>query len=113
MNQIPRLRRPSPPRTPCTWATTWGPCADSVDMQDDNDCVFWWSLHSITTGQDPATMSERTRSRPRGDCRGHRPGALHAADPVPGPEHTQLAWVLNCITGYGGRRRWPSSRTSP
>ncbi|WP_396415877.1 tryptophan--tRNA ligase [Kocuria sp.] len=78
-----------------------------VDMQDDNDCVFFVAdLHSITAGQDPATMSERTRvTAAQYIAAGIDPERSTLLIQSQVPEHTQLSWVLNCITGYGEAAR--------
>lgn len=78
-----------------------------VDMQDENDCVFFVAdLHSITTGQDPATMSERTRvTAAQYIAAGIDPERSVLLIQSQVPEHAQLAWALNCITGYGEAAR--------
>lgn len=78
-----------------------------VQMQDSYDAIYFIpDLHAITVPQDPAELGERTR--------------LTAAQYIAGgvdvdkctlfvqshvPEHAQLAWVLNCITGFGEASR--------
>ena len=78
-----------------------------VSMQDDNDCVFFVAdLHSITAGQDPATMAERTRvTAAQYIAAGIDPERSTLLIQSQVPEHAQLAWVLNCITGYGEAAR--------
>ncbi len=80
-----------------------GALTNWVSLQDDFDafyCVV--DLHAITVPQDPAELRERTR----------RTAAQYLAagiDPERStlfiqsqvPEHAQLAWVLNTITGFG------------
>ena len=86
-----------------------GAVGNWVTMQDDptNECLFFIpEMHAITVPQDPAALRERTRVT----------AAQYIAagiDPVRSPffvqshvpEHAQLAWVLNCITGYGEASR--------
>lgn len=78
-----------------------------VAMQEDNHCVFFVAdLHSITAGQDPATMAERTRvTAAQYLAAGIDPDRSTLLIQSQVPEHTQLAWVLNCITGYGEAAR--------
>ncbi len=78
-----------------------------VSMQDENDCVFFVAdLHSITAGQDPATMAERTRvTAAQYIAAGIDPERSTLLIQSQVPEHTQLSWVLNCITGYGEAAR--------
>ena len=76
-------------------------------MQDDHEAYFCVvDLHAITVPQDPAKLREATR----------RTAAQYIAagiDPTRStlfvqshvPAHTQLAWVLNTITGDGEARR--------
>jgi tryptophanyl-tRNA synthetase len=78
-----------------------------VRMQDEYDAIFFIpDMHAITVPQDPAELAARTR--------------ITAAQYIAGgvdvdkcilfvqshvPEHAQLAWVLNCITGFGEASR--------
>lgn len=74
-----------------------------VELQDEYDAFYFIpDLHAITLPQDPKELRERTR----------RAAAQLLAvgiDPARStlfvqshvPEHAQLAWVLNCITGFG------------
>ena len=74
-----------------------------VKMQDDYDCLFCIvDLHAITVRQDPQALRKATLDVL----------ALYLAcgiDPNKStifiqshvPEHTQLAWVLNCYTYFG------------
>jgi tryptophanyl-tRNA synthetase len=78
-----------------------------VAMQDTHDtfyCVV--DLHAITAGHDPARLRARTRAAA---------AQLFAAGLDPErctlfvqsqvPEHPQLAWVLECLTGFGEASR--------
>lgn len=78
-----------------------------VALQDDYDALYTVvDLHALTVGPDPALLRERTR----------RTAAQYLAagvDPARSllfvqshvPEHTQLAWVLSCFTGFGEASR--------
>jgi len=78
-----------------------------VALQDDYDafyCVV--DLHAITVEQDPATLRRRTHvAAAQLLAAGLDPQrcALFVQSHV--PEHAQLAWVMNCITGYGEASR--------
>ncbi len=77
------------------------------DLQASHDALFCVvDLHAITVAQDPAKLREATR----------RTAAQYIAagiDPASSilfvqshvPAHTELAWVLNTITGYGEAAR--------
>ena len=74
-----------------------------VDLQDEYEAFYFIpDLHAITVPQDPKELRARTR----------RAAAQLLAvgiDPTRStlfvqshvPEHAQLAWVLNCLTGFG------------
>ena len=76
-------------------------------LQTSHDAIFCVvDLHAITVPQDPAALREQTR----------RTAAQYIAagiDPAEStlfvqshvPEHTQLAWVLNTLTGFGEASR--------
>lgn len=74
-----------------------------VAMQDDHDafyCVV--DLHAITVEQDPVALRHRTLlSAAQLLAAGLDPQrcALFVQSHV--PEHAQLAWVMNCLTGFG------------
>ncbi|MGH3435438.1 MAG: tryptophan--tRNA ligase [Sciscionella sp.] len=74
-----------------------------VRLQDTHDtfyCVV--DLHAITVEQDPAVLRERIRvSAAQLLALGVDPerAALFVQSQV--PEHTQLSWVLECLTGFG------------
>lgn len=77
------------------------------DLQATHDAIFCVvDLHAITVAQDPVKLREATR----------RTAAQYIAagiDPASSilfvqshvPAHTELAWVLNTITGYGEAAR--------
>ena len=78
-----------------------------VSMQETHDATYCVvDLHAITVETDPAVLRERSR----------RTAAQYLAagvDPKVStlfvqshvPEHTQLAWVLSCIAGFGEAAR--------
>lgn len=74
-----------------------------VDLQESHDCVYCVvDLHAITVEHDPAVLRRRTRvTAAQYLAAGVDPdrSVLFVQSHV--PEHTQLAWVLGCITGYG------------
>src|SRR3954466_12531712 len=80
-----------------------GALVNWVALQEEYDafyCVV--DLHAITVDHDPATLAERTRkTAAQFLAAGVDPqrSTLFAQSHV--PEHTELAWVLSCITGYG------------
>src|SRR6266699_1884765 len=78
-----------------------------VALQDTYDafyCVV--DLHAITVPQDPALLSRRTRiaaSQLLGAGLDPDRCTLFVQSHV--PEHTELAWVLGCLTGFGEASR--------
>ena len=78
-----------------------------VDLQDDNECVFFVAdLHAITAEQDPAALAQRTRvTAAQYIAAGIDPERSTLLVQSHVPEHAQLAWALNCITGFGEASR--------
>ncbi len=78
-----------------------------VALQDTYDayyCVV--DLHAITVPQDPALLTQRTRvaaAQLLGAGLDPDRCTLFVQSHV--PEHTELAWVLGCITGFGEASR--------
>jgi tryptophanyl-tRNA synthetase len=78
-----------------------------VALQDTHDafyCVV--DLHAITAGHDPELLRQRTRVTAAQYLAGGvdpERSTLFVQSHV--PEHTQLAWVLGCITGFGEASR--------
>jgi tryptophanyl-tRNA synthetase len=78
-----------------------------VALQDSYDafyCVV--DLHAITMGHDPATLTRRTRvavAQLLGAGLDPDRATLFVQSHV--PEHTELAWVLECLTGFGEASR--------
>ena len=102
-----------------------------VPMQDDHEAFYGVAdLHALTVDQDPARAGRAPAAQ-------RRPADRRRASTRSGPtvflqshvpEHTQLAWILGCLTGFGqaqpddpvqgqgrqdGRRRAPTSGCSP
>lgn len=78
-----------------------------VKMQDDFNAYYVIvDLHAITVPQDPAQLRANTRrTAAQYIAAGIDPNksALFVQSHV--PAHAQLAWVLNCITGFGEASR--------
>jgi len=78
-----------------------------VAMQDTHDafyCVV--DLHAITMPQDPALLRRRTRvAAAQLFAAGLDPERCTVFVQSQVPEHTELAWVLNCLTGFGEASR--------
>jgi len=78
-----------------------------VDLQEEHQPFFFIAdLHSLTVEQDPKVLRERfVRCAAQLIAMGIDPerSAIFLQSHV--PEHTQLGWVLQCITGVGEARR--------
>ncbi|MBO1751888.1 tryptophan--tRNA ligase [Actinotalea sp. BY-33] len=78
-----------------------------VALQDDYDAYYTVvDLHALTVGPDPTALRERTRrTAAQYLAAGVDPGrsVLFVQSHV--PEHTELAWVLSCHTGFGEASR--------
>ncbi|MFI8567893.1 tryptophan--tRNA ligase [Rhodococcus sp. NPDC078407] len=78
-----------------------------VELQDEFDAFYFIpDLHAITVPQDPKELRHRTRvAAAQLLAVGIDPekSTLFVQSQV--PEHAQLAWVLNCITGFGEAAR--------
>ncbi|MBF4161752.1 tryptophan--tRNA ligase [Nocardioides acrostichi] len=78
-----------------------------VDLQRDHQPFFFIAdQHAITVEQDPKVLRERTlRAAAQLLAMGIDPlrSAIFVQSQV--PEHAQLAWVLQCLTGFGEARR--------
>ena len=74
-----------------------------VAMQDTHDafyCVV--DLHAITLPQDPAQLRHRTRvAAAQLFAAGLDPDRCTVFVQSHVPEHTELAWVLGCLAGFG------------
>ena len=78
-----------------------------VRMQRDFDAFFCVvDQHALTVGPDPKDLRERTRvTAAQYLAGGIDPDVSTVFVQSHVPEHSQLAWVLNCITGYGEAAR--------
>lgn len=78
-----------------------------VALQDDHDafyCVV--DLHAITVEHDPQRLRARTRlAVAQLLASGLDPGRCTVFVQSQVPEHTRLAWVLGCLTGFGEASR--------
>ncbi|NJQ05067.1 tryptophan--tRNA ligase [Streptomyces lonarensis] len=74
-----------------------------VALQETHDAFYAVvDLHAITVPQDPAGLREATRlaaAQLLGAGLDPERCTLFVQSHV--PEHTQLAWVMNCLTGFG------------
>jgi len=78
-----------------------------VAMQDDHDAFYCIvDLHAITVEQDPRVLARRTRlAAAQLLALGLDPARCTLFVQSHVPEHAQLAWVLNCLTGFGEASR--------
>ncbi|QCO97439.1 tryptophan--tRNA ligase [Arthrobacter sp. 24S4-2] len=78
-----------------------------VDMQAEYDTVFFIpDLHAITVDFEPAELAKRTRVvAAQYIAAGIDPDKSIFFVQSHVPEHAQLAWALNCITGFGEASR--------
>lgn len=78
-----------------------------VDLQRDHEPFFFIAdLHAITVEQDPKVLRERClRAAAQLLAMGIDPARSSIFIQSQVPEHAQLAWVLNCLTGFGEARR--------
>jgi tryptophanyl-tRNA synthetase len=78
-----------------------------VDLQREHQPFFFIAdLHAITVEQDPAVLRERTlRAAAQLLAMGIAPArsAIFVQSQI--PQHAQLSWVLQCLTGFGEARR--------
>ena len=84
-----------------------GALTNWVSMQDEFNAYYMIvDLHAITVPQDPAELRNNTRrTAAQYIAAGIDPkkSSLFIQSQV--PAHAQLAWVLNCITGFGEANR--------
>jgi tryptophanyl-tRNA synthetase len=78
-----------------------------VALQDTHDTVYCVvDLHAITLPQQPADLRRRTRvAAAQLFAAGLDPDRSIVFVQSHVPEHTELAWVLSCITGFGEASR--------
>jgi tryptophanyl-tRNA synthetase len=78
-----------------------------VDLQESHEAYYFIAdLHAITLGHDPKALRQRTRaSVAQLLALGVDPGLCTLFVQSQVPEHTQLTWVLGCLTGFGEASR--------
>ncbi|MFJ3928251.1 tryptophan--tRNA ligase [Streptomyces sp. NPDC090022] len=78
-----------------------------VALQESHDAFYMVvDLHAITMPQDPAALRENTRySVAQLLAAGLDPERCTLFVQSHVPEHAQLGWVMNCITGFGEASR--------
>jgi tryptophanyl-tRNA synthetase len=78
-----------------------------VALQDTHDAIYCVvDLHAITLPQDPAQLRRRTRvAAAQLFAAGLDPDRCIVFVQSHVPEHTELAWVLSCLTGFGEASR--------
>jgi len=78
-----------------------------VDLQDGYQPFFFIAdLHSLTVPQDPKVLRERfVRCAAQLVAMGIDPQRSTIFLQSHVPEHAQLAWVMECLTGFGEARR--------
>jgi tryptophanyl-tRNA synthetase len=78
-----------------------------VDLQDTHDAFYAVvDLHAITIPQDPKELRAATRlAAAQLLAAGLDPERCTLFLQSHVPEHTQLAWVMNCLTGFGEASR--------
>ena len=78
-----------------------------VPLQDDHDAFYGVAdLHALTVEVAPAVLTERTlRSAAQLLAAGIDPERSTVFVQSHVPEHTQLSWVLGCLTGFGQAQR--------
>jgi tryptophanyl-tRNA synthetase len=110
---------PVAPRTPRVFSLAQ-PTADSlhlgnylgalrqwVPLQYDNEAFYGVAdLHALTVETDPATLADRSlRSAAQMIAAGIDPDRATIFLQSHVPEHTQLSWILGCMTGFGQAQR--------
>ncbi len=114
-----RVSSPAGPRTPRVFSLAQ-PTADSlhlgnylgalrqwVPLQADHEAFYGVAdLHALTVETDPKTLAERSlRSAAQMIAAGIDPERSTVFLQSHVPEHTQLAWILGCLTGFGQAQR--------
>ena len=110
---------PATPRTPRVFSLAQ-PTADSlhlgnylgalrqwVPLQYDNEAFYGVAdLHALTVETDPATLADRSlRSAAQMIAAGIDPERATIFLQSHVSEHTQLSWILGCLTGFGQAQR--------
>src|SRR3954464_8397417 len=78
-----------------------------VPLQEDHDAFYGVAdLHALTVEVDPTVLRERVlRSAAQLLAAGIDPEKSTVFVQSHVPEHTQLAWILGCLTGFGQAQR--------
>src|SRR3954462_6224924 len=78
-----------------------------VELQESHEAFYFIAdLHAITLGHDPKQLRQRTRvAVAQLLAIGLDPERCTLFVQSHVPEHTQLAWVLGCLTGFGEASR--------
>lgn len=78
-----------------------------VELQNENDALFCIvDLHAITVAQDPKTLHEKIlQTAAMYLACGVNPEKAHIFIQSENPNHTYLAWILDCVTSMGQLRR--------
>ena len=78
-----------------------------VPLQYDNEAFYGVAdLHALTVETDPATLADRSlRSAAQMIAAGIDPRRATIFLQSHVPEHTQLGWILGCLTGFGQAQR--------
>jgi tryptophanyl-tRNA synthetase len=78
-----------------------------VALQDDHDAFYFVpDLHAITVEHDPRTLAGRTRNAvAQLLALGLDPERCTVFVQSHVPEHSQLGWILGCLTGFGEASR--------
>jgi tryptophanyl-tRNA synthetase len=120
MARMPEAPPTSPPTARARVLSGIQPTADSfhfgnylgalrnwVSLQEDFEPFFFIAdMHAITVEQDPKVLRERTlRAAAQLLAAGVDPSRSAVFVQSQVPEHAQLSWVLQCITGFGEARR--------
>jgi tryptophanyl-tRNA synthetase len=84
-----------------------GALVNWVAFQDQFECVYSVvDLHSLTVGPDPAAIRDRTRrTAAQMLAAGIDPSRSILFVQSHIPQHAELTWLLNCITGFGEASR--------
>ncbi len=117
--RVPSDSRGDTPRVPRVFSLAQ-PTADSlhlgnylgalrqwVPLQADHEAFYGVAdLHALTVETDPKTLAERSlRSAAQLIAAGIDPDRATVFLQSHVPEHTQLAWILGCLTGFGQAQR--------
>jgi tryptophanyl-tRNA synthetase len=78
-----------------------------VPLQDEHDAFYGVAdLHALTVEQDPVELQDKTlRAAAQLIAAGVDPDRSTVFCQSHVPEHTQLSWVLACLTGFGQAAR--------